>query len=248
MEINNNKTAYQKGSELEEAVKLLEQTILKSKPGLKDAPFLIESKKIIVKNGVRNEIDVYVEIDLGHGYKSVFIFECKNWKDPVGKNDIIIFSEKIKLTNSQKGYFVAEKFTKDARNQAITDERIELLELTINEAKKRGFSYISGSRNPENVRAIKLHNYFGFKKVFRVHYHPKFTRDIIILELRFRGKVIGKILGFFNTRVGNLLLSISLRVGKSLFPLFLTYVPDEYPDVDILHMIRTFEKINTIYD
>lgn len=120
----------------------------------------------------------------------------------------------------------------------------KLLELTINEAKKRGFSYISGSRNPENVRAIKLHDYFGFKKVFRVHYHPKFTRDIIILELRFRGKVVGKILGFFNTRVGNLLLSISLRVGKSLFPLFLTYVPDEYPDVDILHMIRTFEKIN----
>jgi len=123
-------TPYQKGSHLEDAVRLIEQTILNSKPGLKEFPFLIETKKIFVADGVRHEIDVYVEIDLGHGYKSVFIFECKNWKDPVGKNELIIFSEKLKITNAQKGYFTAKKLTKDAINQATKDNRIELLEIT----------------------------------------------------------------------------------------------------------------------
>ena len=122
-------TPQQKGTNLEDAVRLIEQTILNSKPGLKEFPFLIETKKIFVADGVRHEIDVYVEIDLGHGYKSIFIFECKNWKDPVGKNELIIFSEKLKVTNAQKGYFAAKKLTKDATNQAAKDERIELLEI-----------------------------------------------------------------------------------------------------------------------
>lgn len=122
-------TPQQKGTHLEDAVRLIEQTILNSKPGLKEFPFLIETKKILVADGVRHEIDVYVEIDLGHGYKSVFIFECKNWENPVGKNDLIIFSEKLKITKAQKGYFTAKKLTKDAINQAAKDNRIELLEV-----------------------------------------------------------------------------------------------------------------------
>ena len=120
-------TYQQKGTHLEDAVRLIEQTILNSKPGLKESPFSIETRKIFVTDGVRHEIDVYVEIDLGHGYKSIFIFECKNWKDPVGKNELIIFSEKIKITNAQKGYFAANKLTKYAVNQASKDERIELI-------------------------------------------------------------------------------------------------------------------------
>ena len=122
-------TPQQKGTHLEDAVRLIEQTILNSKPGLKEFPFLIETKKMFVADGVRHEIDVYVEIDLGHGYKSIFIFECKNWENPVGKNELIIFSEKLKITNAQKGYFAANKLTKDAVNQAAKDERIELLQI-----------------------------------------------------------------------------------------------------------------------
>lgn len=120
----------QKGNYLEDAVRLIEQTILASKPGLKDFPFFIEAKKIFVVDGVRHEIDVYVEIDMGHGYNSIYIFECKNWEKPVGKNEIIIFSEKVKATKAQKGYFVTAKFTQDAINQASQDNRIELLEVT----------------------------------------------------------------------------------------------------------------------
>ena len=119
-----------------------------------------------------------------------------------------------------------------------------LLDTTIKEAKRRGFSYISGSRNPENTRAIKLHDYFGFKIVFRAHYNSEMVRDVIILVLRPRGKIIGRILRIFNTIIGNILLAILLKIGKSLFPVFLTYPPEEFPDVDILHMIKNFEKLD----
>lgn len=123
-------TPQQKGDHLEDAVRLIEQTILNSKPGLKQFPFSIETKKIFVADEVRHEIDVYIQIDLGHGYKSIFIFECKNWNDPVGKNELIIFSEKLKITNAQKGYFIANKFSRYAVNQAAKDDRIEILKVT----------------------------------------------------------------------------------------------------------------------
>jgi len=123
----------------------------------------------------------------------------------------------------------------------------KLLEATISEAKKRGYSFISGSRNPENKNAIKLHEYFGFTRVFRVHYYPGLTKDIIILILSPRGKLIRKLLRFFNTRIGNGLLAILLKLGKALFPFLLTLPADEYPDVSILHMIKNLSE-NYIID
>jgi hypothetical protein len=119
-------TPLEKGNELENAVKAIEHVILQSSPSLEKASFLIESKKIVVIEGVRHEIDVWVEIDHGKGYKSIFIFECKNWKDSVGKNEIIIFSEKIDAVQAQCGFFVAKSFTKDAGAQANKDKRISL--------------------------------------------------------------------------------------------------------------------------
>jgi len=78
-------TPLEKGNELETAVKAIEHAILQSAPGLEKDSFLIESKKIVVIEGVRHEIDVWVEIDHGKGYKSIFIFECKNWESSVGR-------------------------------------------------------------------------------------------------------------------------------------------------------------------
>jgi len=123
-------TPLEKGNELENAVKAIEHAILQSSPGLEKDSFLIESKKIVVIEGVRHEIDVWVEIDHGKGYKSIFIFECKNWESGVGKNEIIVFSEKIDAVQAQRGFFVAKSFTKDARAQADKDKRINLLSAT----------------------------------------------------------------------------------------------------------------------
>jgi hypothetical protein len=93
-------------------------------------PFQIERRKIITVGDVHHEIDVCVAVGAAKGYESVFLFECKNWADPVGKNEIIVFAEKIDAAVAQRGYFVAKQFTKDAVAQAARDARISLLYAT----------------------------------------------------------------------------------------------------------------------
>jgi hypothetical protein len=69
---------------------------------IRNVSFLIESKKIINVEGVHHEVDIFVTIDLGNDYKSIFIFECKNWQDTVRKNDVIVFTEKISAANARR--------------------------------------------------------------------------------------------------------------------------------------------------
>lgn len=116
-----------KGEALEHAVEMIERVILERNPSLVPTSFKIERKKIIFADGVKHEIDLYITIKHGSGYDSVFIFECKNLKEKASKNDIIVFSEKIKCCKSQKGFFIATGFSRDAENQAKGDNRMELL-------------------------------------------------------------------------------------------------------------------------
>jgi hypothetical protein len=120
-------TPIQKGKSLERAVRSVEAAILQAAPGYSEKTFTIESKKIVIVKGVRHEIHVWVGIDLGKGYRALFIFECKNWEESVGKNEIIVFSEKVKATRAQSGFFVAKSFTRDAEAQAQEHPRITLL-------------------------------------------------------------------------------------------------------------------------
>ena len=118
-------TPQEKGDSLENAVAAIEEVILRSS-GMGAKP-IVEKKKRITVNGVHHEIDVYVTADLAPGYKPIFIFECKNWKEAVSKNEIIIFSKKIEVSHATSGWFVAKSYTADAVNQARMDPRITLL-------------------------------------------------------------------------------------------------------------------------
>jgi|SRR6185312_3152659 len=116
-----------KGDDLEKAVQLIETVILGSNPATKNAIITIEPKKIVVVDSVKHEIDIFITIDYGKGYKAIFIFECKNWEQAVNKNELIVFSEKIRAVQAQKGYFIAKSFGRYAVAQAKKDGRIELL-------------------------------------------------------------------------------------------------------------------------
>ncbi|WP_026754452.1 restriction endonuclease [Sediminibacter sp. Hel_I_10] len=118
------------GKSLERATELIETHILNHIQKSEIGEIKVENNKIIFFDGVRNEIDVHITIDLKIGTTLIYIFECKNYSSKkVDKNDIIIFEEKIKLFNAQKGYFVAKKYTKDSVNRASQNEKIKLLEL-----------------------------------------------------------------------------------------------------------------------
>lgn len=115
----------EKGEQLEVAVHLIEETILKRFPGYSEAAFV--RRRVIRVDDVRHEIDIWVEIAIADGYKPIFIFECKNWQAKIGKNEIIVFTEKIKAVGAQHGYFVATEYTSDAAAQAAEDPRMTLL-------------------------------------------------------------------------------------------------------------------------
>jgi hypothetical protein len=133
------KTPRQKGDVLESAVKAIEQSILRNAPNAADRNFTIECKKLIGVGDVRHEIDVYVTVHFAPKYDAVFIFECKNWVDPVGKNEIIICSEKIAVSGATHGYVVAKSFTADAKAQAEKDVRITLLTVEEHDPLLSGF-------------------------------------------------------------------------------------------------------------
>jgi hypothetical protein len=118
-----------KGRVLEDAVALIEKTILATDPDLSNRNIRIDARKVVVEKGVRHEIDLWVELGADHGYAALFIFECKNWIDKVGKTEVIVLSEKIRAVQAQRGYLVARDFTADARAQAALDERVRLLEM-----------------------------------------------------------------------------------------------------------------------
>ena len=103
--------------------------------------------------GVRHEIDLFVTFELGPGYSPVYIFECKNWEDAVGKNEIIVFGEKITVAGAQRGFFVAKSFTSDAVAQAKKEPRMELVSAAEHDPARTilPFGYQSTFRKPTHV-------------------------------------------------------------------------------------------------
>lgn len=126
-------TSADKGDALHHAVLAIERQILHTAPHLKDKNFKIENKKRINAAGVHHEIDIFVSVESAPGYSAIYIFECKNWKDAVGKTEIIDFIEKIQCASAAHGYFVAKSFTKDAYAQAEKSNRLTLLVATEND-------------------------------------------------------------------------------------------------------------------
>lgn len=123
-------TPQEKGTALEAVVSAIESLILESSPAAKGKACLIEERKRVETDGVQHEIDLHVTTEIAVGYRAIFIFECKNWKDKVNKNEIIVFSEKIRACNAQLGFFVAKSFTSDAQAQARKDQRLILKTVT----------------------------------------------------------------------------------------------------------------------
>jgi len=147
-----------KGEELETAIEFIEKTILKYKSSLKDKDYFIERNKIIIKNGVKYEIDIYVEFDISLGQKFIYIFECKNWKKPVPRKEITDFNDKINLLDANKGFFIANKFSRDALNKTEEFSRVECLTFDREEFPK--FSSIPNFIFNERVSNILKVNFY----------------------------------------------------------------------------------------
>lgn len=123
----------------------------------------------------------------------------------------------------------------------------KLFGLVIKEAKNRNYSFISGSRNPENINAVRLHDFYGLKPIFQIKYAPELTRDIVILTFNKRGKVVSLLLNVFNNLIGMAILVFALKIFKKiLFKSFLTYPEEEFPSPDITFAIKNFKKLKQL--
>ncbi len=118
--------AHKKGRALEKAVMFIQHIILKSEPSLAGVKFKIETNSIRIVKGVRHELDVVVRINPDTPYEALWIFECKNWKKTVGKNEVIVLTEKVSAVAANRGVIVARKWSPSAEAQAKLDSRIML--------------------------------------------------------------------------------------------------------------------------
>ena len=76
----------EKGKSLEAAVEAVHAVILAADSRVANADLKIERRKIIFRNEVKHEIDLWVEYTIGKGMTACFIFECKNEAKPVSKS------------------------------------------------------------------------------------------------------------------------------------------------------------------
>jgi len=119
----------------------------------------------------------------------------------------------------------------------------KLFSVNIEEAKKRGYSFILGSTNPENIPVVKLYSFLGFSRLFRIHYSHGIVTDAKILVLKPKGRIIEKLLNLINTKIGMFAMAVTVKVAKSSFRGILTLSPNEFPDPSILYIVRNFEKV-----
>ena len=121
---------------------------------------------------------------------------------------------------------------------------VKIFSLIVNEVKKRNYSFLAGSRNPENTNAVNIHDFFGYIPIVQVHYRNDFVRDVVFMEFNNKGKIIKEILKIFNSKFGVFSLVLTIKIfRKILFKTLLTYTPEEFPSPDLIYAIRNFEKI-----
>ncbi len=116
-----------KGNILEDHVAKLLDAVMKYDERFKRSDFIIKLKHTIRANNVPYEIDVWVETDPKSPHKGTFVYECKNWKEPVGKAEVAALASTVEAVGATRGFLVAREFTEHAATLAASAKRVELL-------------------------------------------------------------------------------------------------------------------------
>ncbi len=120
---------------------------------------------------------------------------------------------------------------------------IKIQKRMVEEAKKKKFSFVTVFVDPRNFSSQRMHEKAGYKTIFRVHYSKEIIQDVKIIVFNKRGNVVRKILSFFNSKFGTLVLGIILKIFKNYFKNIIGYNESKVPIPSISHMMQNFEKI-----
>ena len=113
----------------------------------------------------------------------------------------------------------------------------------IQEAKRRGLSFVTVFIDPRNETSVKLHNSLNYDTIFRIHYSDEIVQDVKIIIFKSRGKIIKKFLSCFNSKIGIFFLACALKSIKPLFKKVLSYNEEYTPSPSIRTIVSKFEKI-----
>ena len=119
----------------------------------------------------------------------------------------------------------------------------KLQEGLVDEAKKRGYSFLTVFNDPRNIASENLHNSLGYETIFRINYTEDIINDVKILVFKKRAVIVEKFLKIFNLKIGMLVLGILLKFTRKIFPKIILYSEENIPEPSIMNMINRFEKI-----
>jgi len=124
----------------------------------------------------------------------------------------------------------------------------KLYDEILKECKNRKLAFLMGTFKPSNLISIKIHMKLGFIPVFTFHYNKTEGREIvIILPISKKGHLLKKILKIFDTRAGNYILVVLLKIMRPFLKDIISF-SDVKPKVDFRYSTSNFEKINVFLD
>ena len=137
------------------------------------------------------------------------------------------------------GIFVLEEYRGSGLGSKLNQSRDS-------ELKKRGYSFFIGTTYTTNPHAKNISHLLDNRKarpIFSFVLQENFITTLFIQEFNTRGKFIGNLLSFFNTKFGTFCLAIILKSSEKLWNrVFLAYSKN-YKGIDIRYSVNNFKKI-----
>lgn len=125
----------------------------------------------------------------------------------------------------------------------------KLLKEILEECKKRQISFLTGVFKSTNVISIKTHLKIGYLPVFSFYYNEKEGREIVvILPLNKKGLIFTAIMKIFDTKFGNFIFTILLKILKPVLKQIITFEGSTMPVISIYHSMQNFEKVQKSLD
>ncbi len=144
------------GAELESVL----ENILKSntKNCSRNSKRIVTLNEHFTVNEIQFEIDVVTRTKTQDGSEEIELYECKDWKDPVGPKEVSWLKDKVDLLKAKHGYLVASKFSKSTvayckRFDSVSLQRLSKDKLTNTNAEIKVFS-ATAAWSPLTIHAL----------------------------------------------------------------------------------------------
>lgn len=114
--------------------------------------------------------------------------------------------------------------------------------------RERNYSFFIGTTYTTNPNAKEISNILkerNARPVFAFSFSDSFVTTIYIQEFNWKGKIIGKLLEFFNTKFGTFYLAAILKTTRRFWNTMIVSDPSNYPKIDILFSVKNFHKVHT---